>query len=67
MKASEFQAMTPEQLQAKINELKEEHFNLRFKLATGQLDNVMQISAVKRDIARAMTVLTQKTQAKEVQ
>ena len=67
MKASEFQAMTPEQLEAKIKELKEEHFNLLFKLATGQLDNVMQISEVKRDIARALTVLTQKTQAKEAQ
>lgn len=53
--------MKPEELTAKIAELKEELFNLRFRLATGQLENTMQISAVKRDIARAMTVLTQLT------
>ena len=59
MKASEFAAMTAEDLQKKIAELKEELFNLRFKLATGQLENTMQITQVKRDIARAMTVATQ--------
>ena len=61
MKAREFAAMKPEELTAKIAELKEELFNLRFRLATGQLENTMQISAVKHDIARAMTVLTQLT------
>ena len=59
MKASEFEAMKPEELTAKIAELKSELFNLRFRLATGQLDNTMQISSVKRDIARAMTVQRQ--------
>lgn len=63
MKASEFKAMPVEELTKKIDELKEELFNLRFRLATGQLDNVMQITAVKRDIARAMTELTAKTKA----
>ena len=52
-----------EELTKKIADLKEELFNLRFRLATGQLDNVMQITAVKRDIARAMTELTAKTKA----
>ncbi|HSK69356.1 MAG TPA: 50S ribosomal protein L29 [Candidatus Limnocylindria bacterium] len=59
MKISEFLAMKPEELQAKIAELKTELFNLRFRLATGQLENTMQIQAVKRDIARAMTAQTQ--------
>ena len=59
MKAKEFAAMSPEELTAKIAELKTELFNLRFRLATGQLDNTMQISSVKRDIARALTVQTQ--------
>ena len=59
MKASEFAAMNAEELQNKIDELKTELFNLRFKLATGQLENTMQITQVKRDIARAMTVATQ--------
>ena len=60
MKASNFESMTNEQLKAKIAELKEELFNLRFRLATGQLENVMQISSVRKDIARAMTVQLQK-------
>lgn len=59
MKVSEFTSMKPEELTAKIAELKSELFNLRFRLATGQLENIMQISSVKRDIARAMTVQTQ--------
>jgi large subunit ribosomal protein L29 len=59
MKASEFTAMKPEDLTAKIAELKSELFNLRFRLATGQLENIMQISAVKRDIARAKTIQLQ--------
>ena len=63
MKASEFKAMSVEELTKQISDLKEELFNLRFRLATGQLDNVMQINVVKRDIARAMTELTAKTKA----
>ena len=60
MKANEFSAMSLEQLEEKVKELKSDLFNLRFQLATGQLQNAMQISAVKRDIARAKTVLRQK-------
>ncbi len=60
MKANELAAMTPEQLTAKVAELKKELFTLRFQLATGQLQNHVQITNVKRDIARAKTVLRQK-------
>ena len=63
MKANEFSAMTMEELIAKVKELKSELFNLRFQLATGQLQNTMQITAVKRDIARALTVLRQQEKA----
>ncbi|MBE5811540.1 MAG: 50S ribosomal protein L29 [Clostridiales bacterium] len=63
MKANEFVSMSNEQLTATVAELKKELFNLRFQLATGQLQNTMQITAVKRDIARALTVLRQKEQA----
>ena len=63
MKAKEFVDMTPEQLNDKVAELKTELFNLRFQLATGQLSNPKQITAVKRDIARAKTVLRQKAEA----
>ena len=59
MKVSEYAAMKPEELTAAIADLKSELFNLRFKLATGQLENTMQISSVKRDIARALTVQPQ--------
>ena len=63
MKANELTAMTVEQLQEKVKELKTELFGLRFQLATGQLQNTMQISEVKRDIARCKTFLRQKEQA----
>ena len=60
MKAKELKEMTAEQLSAKLAELKEELFNLRFQLAVNQLDNPHKITAVKRDIARIMTVLCEK-------
>ena len=63
MKANELTAMSREQLQEKVKELKNELFGLRFQLATGQLQNTMQISETKRDIARCKTVLRQKEQA----
>ncbi|MDD2428357.1 MAG: 50S ribosomal protein L29 [Eubacteriales bacterium] len=59
MTASEFTAMNSKELTQKIADLKSELFNLRFKLATGQLENTMQISQVKHDIARALTVQAQ--------
>ena len=59
MKAVDFKAMSPEELSTKIADLKTELFNLRFRLATGQLENTMEITVVKRDIARALTVQTQ--------
>ncbi len=55
--------MSKEQLTEKVAELKKDLFTLRFQLATGQLQNTMQITAVKRDIARAKTVLRQLEQA----
>ena len=59
MKANELLSMNMKELQTKIDELKAELFNLRFQLATGQLQNTMMIQNVKRDIARCMTVLSQ--------
>ena len=63
MKAKELQAMNKNELETKVADLKAELFNLRFQLATGQLQNTMQITAVKRDIARAKTILRLKEQA----
>ena len=63
MKANELTAMTKEQLEEKVKELKSQLFSLRFQLATGQLENHKQIEAVRHDIARVKTVLRQKEQA----
>ncbi len=60
MKANKIKEMTPQELNEKVVELKNELFNLRFQLATGQLENPMQIKAVKKDIARVKTILRQK-------
>ncbi len=60
MKASEIRNMTTEQLEAKLKELKDELFRLRFQNAIRQLDNPHKISDVKKDIARVMTVLQEK-------
>ena len=45
------------ELENKVGELKAELFNLRFQLATGQLQNTTVIASTKRDIARCMTIL----------
>ena len=63
MKANDLTAMSKEQLEEKVKELKSELFGLRFQLATGQLQNTMQISQLKRDIARCKTILRQKDEA----
>jgi large subunit ribosomal protein L29 len=60
MKAKELRDLTYEELVRKEGDLKEELFNLRFRLATGQLDNPMTIKAVRKDMARVKTVIRQK-------
>ena len=57
MKAKEMRQMDSAALEAKVKELKAELFNLRFQLATGQLENTMAIQNVRRDIARAKTLI----------
>ena len=59
MKVNQYGEMNEVQLQEKVRELKAELFTLRFQHATGQLQNTMAIQNVKRDIARAKTVLRQ--------
>ena len=63
MKAKEIREMSPEELENKLKELKGELFNLRFQLTINQLDNPHKIDAVKKDIARVMTVLREKKNA----
>jgi large subunit ribosomal protein L29 len=59
MKAKELRDMTNVELNNKLVDLKNELFNLRFQLATGQLDNTGKIKVVKKNIARVQTVLKQ--------
>jgi large subunit ribosomal protein L29 len=57
MTPSEIREMTDTELIEALAEAREEKFNLRFQLATNQLDNHARIKAVKQDIARILTVL----------
>ena len=57
MKATEVKAMTADELNSKLGDLKEELFALRFQLAANQLENTARIKAVKKDIARVKTAL----------
>jgi large subunit ribosomal protein L29 len=56
----ELRAMSAEQLNAKLKELKEELFNLRFQHAINQLENPQRMVEVKKNIARVMTILSEK-------
>ena len=60
MKAKDLRLLNEGELLEKERGLSEELFNLRFQHATGQLENVMRIPQVKRDIARVKTILKEK-------
>ncbi len=60
MKANEFRNLTTAEIEQNISSLKEELFNLRFQLATGQLETTSRIKQVRKDIARAKTILRQR-------
>lgn len=53
----ELKANNPQDLKVKLNDLKAELFNLRFQLATGQLENPMRIKEVKKSIAQIKTII----------
>lgn len=67
MKVQEIRNLSDRDLEKKLSDLKEELFNLRFQLATGQLDNVMRIREVKRSIARIKTIQRQRELGKRAQ
>jgi len=62
MKASEVRDLSDEDLNARVNELKEQNFRLRFKLALGNTDTVKQIRANRKDLARVKTILREREQ-----
>jgi large subunit ribosomal protein L29 len=59
-RAEEVRGLTDEELISALREAKEELFNLRFQVATGQLDNNRRLQTVRRDIARIYTVMRQR-------
>jgi large subunit ribosomal protein L29 len=60
MTPTEIRDMSDSELIEALGEAKTEHFNLRFQLATNQLDNNSRISEVKKDIARILTVMRER-------
>jgi len=60
MKAKEIRDLTTAEIEQNIKSLKEELFNLRFQLATGQLENTARLREVRKGIARAKTIIRQR-------
>lgn len=60
MKAETLRDLSLDELNKKVVDLKEELFNLRFQMATGQLENPMELKKVRKDIARAKTVIRER-------
>ena len=58
--AAEIRDLADEELVSRLGEAKEELFNLRFQVATGQLDNNRRLHHVRRDIARIYTVMRER-------
>jgi large subunit ribosomal protein L29 len=61
MKMAEIKNMPSEKLSAKLSDFKSELLNLRFQLAINQLENPMRIKAVKKDVARMKTALSERS------
>jgi large subunit ribosomal protein L29 len=64
MKAEELRTKSPDQLRASLADLRKEAFNLRFRKASGQLENTARVREVRRDIARIQTVLNEKSRGR---
>jgi large subunit ribosomal protein L29 len=65
MKVDDIRAMSPDQMEDAILNLKKERFNLRFQRATGQLENTSRLKEARRDIARIKTIAAQKRAEKK--
>ena len=64
MKINEIKALSVKELNAKLKELSEELFNLRFRHAIGQLENSASLKTCKKDIAKVKTILKEKESQK---
>jgi large subunit ribosomal protein L29 len=60
MKAADLRELTAEELQAKLKEMEEEIFNLKFQVASQQLENTARLKESRRDIARLKTIMREK-------
>lgn len=60
MKVSELKELAVEELQRKEQDLRRELFNLRFQQATGEIENPMRIRRIRKDIARVLTMITER-------
>ena len=65
MKTTEIRELSPQEIEQKRNELREEIFNLRFQHGIGQLENTAKLKQIKRDIARVETILREKQQTQQ--
>jgi large subunit ribosomal protein L29 len=65
VKANKLRELTDEELVRRIHDFRDELFNLRFQLATNQLDNPMRLKEVRKNIARAQTVLRERELARQ--
>jgi large subunit ribosomal protein L29 len=63
--AEKIRELTDEEIIKKVSDYKEELFNLRFQMVTGQVDNPKQLGAIRKNIARCKTVLRQREIAKQ--
>ena len=60
MKTSEMRALSVDELKQKELDFRKELFNLKFQLSKGELENNMRVHAVRKDIAKVMTIITEK-------
>lgn len=63
MKSTELRNLSIDELKKKEKDLRRELFNLRFQLAKGELQNVRRVRMVKKDIARILTIMTEKNKS----
>jgi len=63
MKAADLRDKSPDELREELGKLKKESFNLRFRQATGQLENTAEFRKARRDAARVKTILNEKVAA----
>ena len=65
MKVEDIRAMSPDQMEDAVLNLKKERFNLRFQRATGQLENTSRLKEARRDIARIKTIAAEQRAKKK--